>query len=90
MSSNSKIKTLRVRAKAADFHGACAVQFATMLSCWAAKGDLRSQAECAQSSKALVECLKTAPKMSKAPKSNINYHLLQLAKLKRRANIPLP
>ncbi|KAK7693233.1 hypothetical protein QCA50_002799 [Cerrena zonata] len=58
----------------------CAKELSTMLSCWAASGDIHSASACAESATTLFECMRTAPIPVKTHRPSINYHLARLNK----------
>lgn len=57
--STMKLHKLKVRPKKETGAAPCAAEFATMLACWASSSDLASQGPCADSARALQECMRT-------------------------------
>ncbi|OJT08853.1 hypothetical protein TRAPUB_204 [Trametes pubescens] len=51
-----------------------------MLACWSATNDIMSTSACADSAKALLTCMRTAPAPTRKHKPTINYHLARLGK----------
>lgn len=59
-----KFEQLKVRPKKLARKAPCAAEFASMLACWASSQDLRSQAECAEVTKLLRDCMTTAVRIA--------------------------
>ncbi|KAI0646856.1 hypothetical protein C8Q79DRAFT_908135 [Trametes meyenii] len=74
------IEKLKVRPRQAAAIRPCTTQFAAMLACWSASSDLMSTGPCAESAKALLQCMRTAPAPTRKHKPTINYHLARLGK----------
>ncbi|KAI0362674.1 hypothetical protein OH77DRAFT_1416950 [Trametes cingulata] len=74
------IEKLKVRPRQAAAVRPCTPQFAAMLACWSATNDFMSTGPCAESAKALLSCMRTAPAPTRKHKPTINYHLARLGK----------
>ncbi|KAI0721552.1 hypothetical protein C8T65DRAFT_600853 [Cerioporus squamosus] len=74
------IEKLKVRPRQATAVRPCTTQFASMLACWSATGDVMSTSACAESAKQLLTCMRTAPAPTRKHKPTINYHLARLGK----------
>ncbi|WFD21897.1 hypothetical protein MEQU1_000556 [Malassezia equina] len=75
-----KVDKLKVRPKKLASKAPCAAEFAAVLACWASSSDLRSQAECAEVTKTLRECMATSHTGQARTKPTINYHLARFSK----------
>lgn len=83
-----KVDKLKVRPKKLASKAPCAAEFAAVLACWASSSDLRSQAECAEVTKSLRECMAMSVRPPYSPqhtgrartKPTINYHLARFSK----------
>jgi len=59
----------------------CAKELESMLQCFAATGDLRHQAGCAEAAQKLAKCMAVAPTTRAKPRSGtINYLLSKVKK----------
>ncbi|KAF9483797.1 hypothetical protein BDN70DRAFT_799178 [Pholiota conissans] len=74
------IKNLKARPRKAAQTVMCAPQLTTMLSCWAASGDVMSVGTCQVAAQDLFQCMRTTPMPKKMHKPTINYHLARLGK----------
>lgn len=54
-----KLRNLKVRPKKESRVAPCAPEFAAMLACWASANDLNNSGPCAESARALAECMKS-------------------------------
>ncbi|WFD17970.1 hypothetical protein MCAP1_000181 [Malassezia caprae] len=75
-----KVDKLKVRPKKLASKAPCAAEFAAVLACWASSSDLRSQAECAEVTKNLRECMAMSHTGKARTKPTINYHLARFSK----------
>ncbi|KAF9653053.1 hypothetical protein BDM02DRAFT_3087845 [Thelephora ganbajun] len=75
------IQKLKVRPKKNAAVSLCAPELATMLGCWAAKNNMTTTGACAESAKALYDCMRTTPMGGKQHRPTINYHLARLNKV---------
>ncbi|KDQ18512.1 hypothetical protein BOTBODRAFT_154422 [Botryobasidium botryosum FD-172 SS1] len=77
-----KISKLKVKPRKVAYATPCATELATMLGCWASAGNVGNSAvsPCADTAKALHDCMRTSAKRGKPPKSTLNYHLARLGK----------
>ncbi|PAV23220.1 37s ribosomal mitochondrial [Pyrrhoderma noxium] len=76
------IKKLKVRKVKAGYQTPCAVETLAMLSCWAASKNGSNVQACAESAKALSECMRANTMSGKKSSSTINFHLARLQKIK--------
>jgi len=49
----------------------CAPELATMLGCWAAKNDMTTTGTCAESAKALYDCMRTTVRIVNHPRFRV-------------------
>ncbi|KAG8893474.1 hypothetical protein FRB99_001918 [Tulasnella sp. 403] len=76
----TKLTKLKVKPRRVDMINPCIPELSAMLGCWAVSHDLKNVGACAESAKALAECMRTSTGSRKEAKSTINYHLARLGK----------